>query len=134
MSTIEWTPALSVGEDEIDAQHQKLFSIIEALMQAQKDALDTKAIHSILSQLVDYSGYHFRTEDNYMIDNNYPLFMSHRKEHLAYINKMGELITALEKKDAKLPQDMLDFLSNWWREHIANSDLRYARYIKSQQK
>ena len=134
MIDIRWTPELSVGVEEIDQQHQRLYSIIEQLAQARRQDLDRKSVFSILSRLVDYSDYHFRTEDNYMIENEYPLFLSHRKEHLAYIKKMGDLITLLEKKDASLSDGMLTFLCDWWKRHVAESDMKYARYIKAQKK
>lgn len=133
MDKIVWTASLSVGVTEIDEQHQRLFTIIDELSNAKRDSLDRASILAILGQLVDYSDYHFRTEDNYMIENNYPLFLSHRKEHLAYIRKMGDLVNALERKDNSLSEDILEFLNNWWQTHITDSDLKYARYIKAQQ-
>lgn len=133
MNKIEWTASLSVGVTDIDEQHQRLFAIIDELSKAKTEAMDRASILAILCQLVDYSDYHFRTEDNYMIENNYPLFLSHRKEHLAYIKKMGDLINALEKKDNSLSEDILEFLYNWWLTHISEADLKYARYIKAQQ-
>ncbi len=134
MIAFEWTPELSVGVDEIDQQHQQLFAIIDQLLDARRQALDHDAFIPILTRLVDYSDYHFRTEDNYMIENEYPLFLSHRKEHLAYIKKMGEMIDALERKDVLLPNQLLDFLSGWWKGHVVNSDMKYARYIKARKK
>ena len=132
MDKIRWTPELSVGENEIDEQHQKLYAIIDELVEAQHSVLDKSAVLAIITQLVDYSDYHFRTEDNYMIENNFPLFLSHRKEHLAYIKKMGTLIDELENKGAAMTADILEFLCDWWQRHISESDLKYARYIKSQ--
>ncbi len=134
MDEIKWTPKLSVGVSEIDEQHQKLYAIIDELVKAQHAVLDKSAVLAIITQLVDYSDYHFRTEDNFMIENSYPLFLSHRKEHLAYIKKMGTLIDDLENKGATLTEDILEFLCSWWQTHIAESDLKYARYIKSQKK
>jgi hemerythrin len=132
METIKWTPAISVGVAEIDEQHQKLFAIIDELGKAQAAVPDKGAVLAILTQLVDYSDYHFRTEDDFMIENSYPLFLSHRKEHLAYIKKMGTLIDDLENKAAALPGGILNFLCDWWQTHISQSDMKYARYIKSQ--
>ena len=132
MEKIKWTPELSVGVNEIDEQHQKLYAIIDELVKARSAVLDTSAILAIITQLVDYSDYHFRTEDNYMIENSYPLLLSHRKEHLAYIKKMGALIDDLENKRATLSAEILEFLCDWWQTHISQSDLKYARYIKAQ--
>jgi hemerythrin-like metal-binding protein len=134
MDRIEWAPALSVGVADIDEQHQRLFAIIEDLKKAQQEGREPNSLLYILSELVDYSDYHFRTEDNYMIENNYPLFLSHRKEHLAFIKKIGDLIAAFEKNEASLSEDLLDFLCQWWLNHITASDLKYARYIKANAK
>ena len=102
--------------------------------EAQKEDQEPKALLKILSELVDYSDYHFRTEDNYMIENSYPLFLSHRKEHLAYIKKVGNLITDFENNAESLSEDLLEFLCGWWQTHISESDLKYARYIKANPK
>jgi len=134
MMEIKWAPELSVGVDEIDQQHQQLFSIINQLLKTPIHNLDHRAVLSILTRLVDYSDYHFRTEDNYMIENEYPLFLSHRKEHLAYIKKTGEWITALERKDTAPTADMGAFLCSWWKGHVADSDMQYARYMKASKK
>jgi hemerythrin-like metal-binding protein len=134
MDRIEWNQALSVGVADIDEQHQRLFTIINNLIDAKKEEREPKALLNILSELVDYSDYHFRTEDNYMIENNYPLFLSHRKEHLAYIKKIGSLITDFENSRESLSDDLLEFLHHWWRTHIAETDLKYARYIKANPK
>lgn len=121
-----------MGVSEIDEQHQKLYAVIDELAKAQLGMLEKSAVIAILTKLVDYSNYHFRTEDNYMIENNYPLFLSHRKEHLAYIKKMGVLIDGLESKGISVTGDILEFLCHWWQNHICESDLKYARYIKAQ--
>lgn len=131
MDKIEWKPEFSVGVAEIDEQHQKLYAIINKLRNARRESLDYKAILFILSQLVDYSDYHFRTEDNYMIEYSYPLLIPHRKEHLAYIKKTGDFIIALENDKTALSEDIFKFLCEWWQNHIINSDLKYAPYIKS---
>ncbi len=132
MDTIEWTLSLSVGVDEIDDQHRRLISIINRIVAAHDTAPGSADMLAIISDLVDYTDYHFRTEDNYMMENEYPLFLSHRKEHLAYIKKMGTWITALENKESTLIEEMLSYLCHWWQTHITQSDLRYARYIRAQ--
>jgi hemerythrin-like metal-binding protein len=129
MIDIEWTPDLCVGMDEIDQQHQQLFAIIAQLLDTRRKDLDRQTLLSALTRLVDYSDYHFRTEDNYMIENEYPLFLKHRKEHLAYAGKVGKLVCAVERDRAALSHEMLAFLCNWWKGHVAGFDMEYARYI-----
>ena len=134
MDRIEWSAGLSVGVEEIDGQHQRLIAIINRLVAHREDGMNPDEMFAVISDLVDYSDYHFRTEDNYMMEIEYPLFLSHRKEHLAYIKKMSTLITALENKEPNLVEEMLTYLTQWWKHHIIESDQRYARYVKAQKK
>ncbi len=134
MHNIQWKSEYSVGVDDIDAQHQRLISIINRLAQTRDEAMTSDELFAILSDLVDYSDYHFRTEDNYMMENEYPLFLSHRKEHLAYMKKMGSMVQSHKNKKPGLFEEMLSYLSQWWQTHITESDLRYARYIQARKK
>ena len=132
MDHMEWTAAYSVGVEDIDDQHRRLISIINRLLATGAGTSSSDEILAVLSDLVDYTDYHFRTEDNYMMENEYPLFLTHRKEHLAYLKKMGDFVAALERKEDDLLDDILAYLTDWWETHITKSDMRYARYIQKQ--
>ncbi len=134
MPELNWSPAISVNVKVIDDQHKKLFDILNRALLMKDRGSDQYAMIDVLRELVDYSDYHFRTEDNYMLDNNYPLFQAHRREHGQYLRKLGALIDACEKAESGLPDELGAFLEHWLLEHVSESDLRYARYFKSNQK
>lgn len=134
MPELTWSPAISVNVDVIDAQHRKLFEILNRALSLQGMNAPRDKMIDVLRELVNYSDYHFRTEDNYMLDNNYPLFQNHRKEHGLYLKKLGEFLDAYEKDEAGLPGEINAFLEQWWLKHVSESDLRYARYFKAGQK
>ena len=54
---IEWTPRFSVSDETIDMQHQKLFSIMNDIIEAMKTskADDRAFISEILKRLLDYT-------------------------------------------------------------------------------
>jgi hemerythrin len=115
----------------LDEQHKRLFDLLHRTETLSRTGGDSAGTLLLLRELVDYSDYHFRTEDAYMIDNNYPLFLSHRKEHGQYLFQMNEILTRFENQDPALPDAIHAFLSEWWRRHVMESDMRYARYFKN---
>ena len=64
MPFIEWNEKYSVHIEEIDSQHKKIFSIINRLHSALKARKGKKVIGNLLDELVDYTYYHFATEEN----------------------------------------------------------------------
>jgi len=134
MPELNWSPAISVDVKVIDDQHKKLFEILNRALLKKNRGANRDEMIDVLRELVDYSDYHFRTEDNYMLDNNYPLFQNHRKEHGQYLRKLRALIEAYENAEAGLPDDISTFLEKWLLAHVSESDLRYARYFRSNQK
>ena len=131
MPELIWTPAISVNVKTIDDQHIKLFEIINQVQLIRQRGSDRAEMIDVLREMVDYSDYHFRTEDDYMLDNGYPLFQNHRREHGQFLKKLGELLDAYEKEETDLADEIGTFLEQWWLRHVCESDLRYARYFKS---
>jgi hemerythrin len=62
------------------------------------------------------------------------LFQNHRREHGQYLRQLGVLIEAYGKSETGLPDLISAFLEQWLVRHVSESDLRYARYFKANQK
>lgn len=62
---IEWKDQFSVKNEELDMQHQKLFVLVNHILESMKTekANDTTFINDILNQLYDYTQYHFKAEE-----------------------------------------------------------------------
>jgi len=132
MTDLQKPPAPpSVHVAILDEQHKRLFDLIYRTQKLHSTGNDRAGILLLLKELVDYSDYHFRTEDAYMLDNGYPLFLSHRKEHGQYLMQMKEMLSRLESSDPALPEALDKFISEWWRRHVMESDMNYARYFKN---
>ncbi|MBF0227186.1 MAG: hemerythrin family protein [Desulfobacterales bacterium] len=128
---LKWTKELSVNNNDIDDQHKNLFNIINKLIRIRQSGSDREHILEILKELVDYSYKHFKTEDIYMMDNDFPLFLSHSQEHQKYMVKIGEFISSFEEEKTNLSTDILLFLREWWINHISETDMKYTLYIKT---
>ena len=144
MGHIDWTEALSVGIDAIDAQHRRLLDIINRLDDAVAcggAAGGTgSGLSAILAELEDYTKEHFSIEEDAFDETAYPEAIGHKAEHAAFIGKLADLRKALEGPargpvegrmvgDAGAEAAMLAFLRSWLTRHISFSDKRYRPWL-----
>jgi hemerythrin len=129
--TLKWTQNLSVRDETIDNQHKHLFAIINRLIQVRKQGAVWQQVLEVINELVAYSTFHFESEDEFMLKSDYPLFISHRKYHMAYMKKVDEFISDFEKQKQELPESMLRFLRDWWINHVSIEDQQIARHIRN---
>ncbi|MFZ5570831.1 MAG: bacteriohemerythrin [Thermodesulfobacteriota bacterium] len=124
-----WTKDMSVNDEELDTQHKKLFSIINKLIDIQGGRTDSGKTFDCLKELVDYTGYHFNSENKYMARHDFPMLREHIDAHVEYVKKMGVFLEDFEKGRAELNSDLLTYLRDWWTNHVLEEDMKYADYI-----
>jgi len=130
MDVISWSSEYSVGIGGIDDQHKKLVSILNALLVSLNEDTDPKHISGLLKELADYSIYHFDNEERYMKEFDYPLYAEHHKEHEDFKAKIMIFIDQYEKQEAMLTVDLLEFVWNWLKGHIAGTDKKYSAFFR----
>ena len=81
MGLVKWNSFYSVHIDELDEQHKKLIYLINDMYDAMKNGKETDALSSILSELVDYTKYHFDTEEKLFLRYDYPEREAYSKVH-----------------------------------------------------
>jgi hemerythrin-like metal-binding protein len=78
MSYLAWKESYSVGINQIDEQHKVLFQMLNKLYDAMKEGKGKAVLVNLLSELFEYTKYHFKTEEDIITKYNY----SKVKEHL----------------------------------------------------
>ncbi|MBF0132995.1 MAG: bacteriohemerythrin [Magnetococcales bacterium] len=80
-----WLESLKVGSSRIDAQHERLFDMINQLGNLLRhtvtDATIPQGIHGILRDLLLYVDTHFHDEERLMEDLGLPWLEAHKKIH-----------------------------------------------------
>lgn len=123
---IKWKDDYNLGVKQIDEQHEKLFEIADrAFMLLKNDFVMDKydKIIEILVELKEYTIFHFKSEEDYMLNIGYKNFLSHKVEHENFI----EEINNINLDDIDLDQDesvrkILDFIVEWIDKHILSQD------------
>jgi hemerythrin len=129
MPLINWSAALSVGVAEIDQQHLKLIAMINELNDAMKVGKGKDALGTIVKKLNDYTITHFKMEEDYFARFRYPDASVHKKEHAAFIKKAHEIKDDLDSGKLSLSIEVMDFLGNWWKNHIQVTDKKYSIFF-----
>jgi len=134
MPLISWDDRLVMGLPEIDRQHHKLINLINQLDEQTKAGKGKDAIGEILDELIIYSATHFWMEERYFDQFGYADAEEHKQEHAALAEKVGNFAAELNSADESRVQavlaELINFLSIWWKYHILDTDMKYARLFR----
>jgi hemerythrin len=88
------------------------------------------ALAKILDRLVQYTTVHFAHEERLMSLHRYPDMAAHMAEHRALTKQVLDFQKNFESGKALVTVQVLNFLKNWLKHHIAESDQRYVPFFK----
>lgn len=130
---LKWTPALAIGIDEIDEQHQELFRRAERFVSSLETA-DRQEIGILLSYLRMYCVTHFGAEEAWMRDVRYEGYTEHKAEHDRFVKDILRMSDEHEKRGGPGLEAarVRAYLSRWLEEHVTSIDSKFARFLLSQ--
>lgn len=134
---IEWKSQYSVENQRLDEQHQKLFELVNEILEAMKTekSRDAVFIASVLKQLYEYTQYHFRSEENLFVGTGYPFVEEHIQAHRDFTGKVKEMVADQNKIGSSLNAVRIAQTANAWiTDHVMRFDKGYALYIKRRKK
>ena len=133
MAKIEWTQDLSVGINLIDEQHKMLFQRLNDLAIAIDMSQGEKKIASTLDFLVDYTNFHFSTEEKNMNQLDYSGTDYHKQQHQEFVNTLNHLVEDFKEEGATraLSTAINVFLNNWLINHIGTVDVQFGKFLSS---
>jgi hemerythrin len=131
MATFAWSDAYSVKVQQFDAQHQKLFEIINSLADAMRTGQGENVIREVVGQLAVYTRTHFLQEEVAMRQSGYPGLPAHQAQH-------SHLMAEVEKHKKDLDEGrkpnlvaVLNFLRDWLVQHIQKADKNYSDHLNA---
>lgn len=123
---LHWKDDYAIGVEIIDEQHKHLFEIGNKIYDLLENyLLDDKydKVVTIIQELGEYTKYHFKTEEDYMLQIRYPKYFSQKVEHDDFIKKIEEIdLKDLDENQEKHIRDILTFVFKWVLEHILKKD------------
>ena len=130
---IVWTPALSVGVENIDSQHKIWFEKADQLFEAGKTGKSKEVIAQMFDFLDDYTKMHFRDEEAYMTKINYPEIDEQKKLHKNFIAELAKLKADFEQSGGNITLifNANQMIVDWLTKHISTMDKKIGTYAKT---
>jgi hemerythrin-like metal-binding protein len=131
MTRLIWCDDYSVGDGEIDRQHQEIFALIDRL---EDRDLDAGTITATFEKLDLYVREHFADEEDKMKAGNYPDLEAHMRQHDEFRDWLQSAKDSFENSNGDagtLGRNVHDFLKAWMLSHILYADQAYKGHIKT---
>jgi hemerythrin len=127
---LRWTPALAVGDPDLDDQHRELFRRGARLIEALRGG-DRGEVVPTLAYLEAYVVHHFEGEERLMREVGYPGLAAHAAAHRAFRDEFAAMVGGLESggPTVLLALTVHNWLAAWLREHLEGVDLELARFL-----
>ena len=124
MAYITWTDEFAVDNELINTQHKTLIDIVNSLHDAVTHGEDSDILDSSLSGLIDYTHFHFKAEEDVLVENGSADLELQKKEH----DRMARQVMTLNEKyhqgSATMIFEILDLLHDWLTNHVKRLDKR----------
>ena len=131
MGFIKWNSNYSVNVSEIDKQHKKLIGLVNVIYDAMSVGKGREVLGPVLTELVNYTVYHFTTEELLFQQYGYPDYEKHKKIHDDLTARTKKLKETFDTGNKIITIDVMLFLSDWLNVHILNEDKKYGPFLNS---
>ncbi|WP_299439567.1 bacteriohemerythrin [uncultured Rhodospira sp.] len=129
MALLEWSDDLSVGYGPIDEQHKKLIDLFNDLDAAIGSGQAVDVIGGFLEELIDYTAWHFRSEERLMEAHGYPDALAHKVQHVDLTEQAEDLQQRFLDGDHDLADTLVPFLKDWLTNHIMQVDKQLGAFL-----
>lgn len=125
---LQWTTELSVRNSKIDNEHQRWIELFNNFYTGIAEGKTKERLEELILGMLDYTRYHFNSEETFMQSINYPNIQKHIGEHAAFIKKIEEFHQKFISGKLILSLEVTNFLKTWLVNHIKGSDMQYALF------
>lgn len=103
-----WDNAFSIGHEKIDEEHKKLFDIANKIYKCTNEI----ELRKIVKELIKYTKFHFRNEENFMKSINFKNLPYHKALHSKLILALDDVVNNLNNKSIDESISKLSLLVN----------------------
>jgi hemerythrin len=127
--TFQWKEEYSIGVQEIDSDHQKMFEAADRLNRAIAHGEEDFVLNDILDFLINYTREHFRREEDMMRMYSYEDLEAHSKKHAQLTEEVLSYRRKFETDKLSMDAGFTSFLSGWIVDHIMTEDRKCGAFL-----
>ncbi|TVR91519.1 MAG: hypothetical protein EA428_05580 [Spirochaetaceae bacterium] len=126
---LKWSEDYAVSVRVFDEHHKKLFTLVDKLYQGLQAGTSREALITLFDELIDYTGYHFATEEKAFEHFDYPGCEEQKKQHADLVRRVIDLRADMEKGKSMVSVEVMEMLRDWLVKHIKGCDKKYAAFF-----
>lgn len=127
--TMGWMDVYSLGDSKVDFEHKKLFELAVMIEQCKDDR---HKLEKAVKELVKYTKFHFRSEENYMRELEYDRLQEHIYIHKQIVESLNKIIKDMPNSPhEKIYELIYDFVTNGLVQHIIVEDKKLQHFKRS---
>ena len=127
-----WSVDFELGHELVDAQHRRLFELINQLLKACTDGYDTKVLKVSIDYLVNYTVQHFRDEEALLLEVSFHGYERHKQLHEGFKVSIAEIVQKFDINDSttELSKNLNRIFVRWLINHIQREDRKIIEHIR----
>ena len=122
--------SMIVGIEQLDKQHQIMVDMLNRMSIAIIEQSTEEVIEGLLTDLQQYTCFHFSSEEEQFRCYAYPDALQHAAAHQTLIEKIDDINTRYQRGEIDLSTELMDLLTDWVFGHIKGSDMRFKAYLE----
>jgi hemerythrin len=130
LDPLHWSANYHVEFAEIDDDHQHLIALMNGLIAALNEQVAEEKIAGLLSELVNYTAWHFRHEERLMQSYRYPDFIPHKRQHVRLIEEANTFQNRFSNDGLPVVAAVLSLLKGWLFNHVLVQDKKLAAFLR----
>ncbi len=128
---MQWNDSLSVGDVQIDRQHQHLFNLLNAMEERFAGYTSKSFTNVIIGELRRYVEKHLRDEEWVLKSIKYVDYESHCAMHRVFEETLDRLTGQLESGPPEATiKEVKEFGLHWLRNQGSSVDMQYKPHLK----
>ncbi len=129
---IRWNKEYNINISIIDVDHKRFVDIVNKAIIAKQGGKSPEEIQEILNEMIQHAKTHFKTEETYMKEFNYPEYQCHIEEHRDFSLRTNAYLDRVINGDCNIANEILEYLKQWLINHIQGTDKKYLQcFIKN---
>ena len=128
-----WLPIYSVNLPPIDAQHKRLFDLVNRLhdeIVVKKSS--PEVVGDVLDELIQYTKTHFELEERFLASMQYPEIARHKAKHEALTSRLLNLQQDFAAGKVTVAAELMSFMRHWLTNHILKTDKQYSAFLRGE--
>lgn len=128
---VKWTPDLSVGDAELDREHDEFIRRADAFIDGCSSGRGRQLLEPLAEFLTHYVEQHFSHEERLMREAAYPGLDGHLALHRYFRTEFEEIRAAIAQAPTPRSVTVLKtntLLIDWFLKHIVTADRAFATF------